>query len=182
MIVGLLGPVPNGYDKCAAVIAERMCRVDGEGSNMNVPPKPDAAVEAYCQSIPVHMLSLGDVVGGSICIAVSKARYGLPEVLADLCTSFIHVPHVDTEAVSFLLDTPSCLSIALHEITSKLRFDERLFEGHKYDVAQRPRHSSHDVSMIRRMQRMQKREDYEAEAEQCSNILAEFDMIEVGDY
>jgi len=51
-----------------------------------------------------------------------------------------------------LLDTPACLSILLHEYTGWAGYNERGFQGHKFDVI-RPRHDESDEAEKKRMAR-----------------------------
>jgi hypothetical protein len=78
--------------------------------------------------------------GGNFCIVLSKNWKGLPTHLARTCDFFVHVPHVNIPPVEgrqpeLLLDVPSCLSITLHHLTQWAGYHERVFQGHKFEVA-----------------------------------------------
>lgn len=77
---------------------------------------------------------------GNFCIVVSKNIKGLPTLLAQTCDFFVHVPHVEIPPVDgrqgdLSLDVPSCFSITLHHLTQWAGYHERVFEGHKFQVA-----------------------------------------------
>ena len=111
---------------------------------------------------------------GSLCFALCKARHGLPCALAQHCDTFLHVPHHapaatggdDTSMLLLpLLDTPSCMSIALHEITSQLNAYGAEFHGHKYTVARAAR-ATHATSTAKRRLRQQCLADYQKEVDE----------------
>ena len=58
----------------------------------------------------------------------------MPVSLAGVCDSFIHIPYPRALGERPLVDPPSCLSILLHEFTSWAGYNERTFQGHKFDV------------------------------------------------
>jgi hypothetical protein len=85
-------------------------------------------------SYPVHSRHF---IEGNCCFVVNKKPKGLPISLASSCDFFIHIPHVSVTEDDNLcvLDIPSCLSIILHHFTSWANYDERGFQGHKYEKA-----------------------------------------------
>lgn len=77
---------------------------------------------------------------GNFCIVLSKNGKGLPTRLAKTCDYFVHVPHVEIPPVNgrhddLPLDVPSCFSITLHHLTQWAGYHERVFQGHKFQVA-----------------------------------------------
>ena len=75
------------------------------------------------------------------CFAVGKDRQGLALSLAQYCDAFVHVPHhnydTNSDNTPILLDHPSCISITLHEFTEHAGYNERKFQGHKFQVTPR---------------------------------------------
>jgi len=92
---------------------------------------------------------------GNICFAVSKLRQGLPHSLAKYCDSFVHVPHINLHSDRPLLDSPACLSILLHEYSSWAGYDERTFQGHKFEVV-RPQQTDVDDAARKHAERAAK--------------------------
>uniref|UniRef100_A0A7S1YY15 tRNA/rRNA methyltransferase SpoU type domain-containing protein n=1 Tax=Ditylum brightwellii TaxID=49249 RepID=A0A7S1YY15_9STRA len=87
---------------------------------------------------------------GNNCFILSKNWRGLPKNHAIHCDSFVHIPQISVlpkdddiqiEMAPFqFLDVPSCLSIALHHFTAWARFQERNFEGQKFQVVRKQHH------------------------------------------
>jgi hypothetical protein len=91
------------------------------------------------RSYPIHARPF---VEGNCCFVISKNWKGLPSSLAHECDLFVHIPHAqptsDEESASGrLLDAPSCLSIALHHFTAWAKYNQRDFQGHKFEVGGR---------------------------------------------
>lgn len=89
-------------------------------------------------SYPVHTKPFSKC--GNYCIVLSKSNKGLPVELAKHCHFFLHVPHleippVEDQPADLPLDVPSCLSITLHYWTQWAGYHERMFQGHKFQVA-----------------------------------------------
>lgn len=112
-----------------------------ESSGVVQPVLPAASTVAPASlgsSYPVHGYPFQY---GNLCVALGKKSHGLPWALARHCDSFIHIPHEEvfiapgSTASPYLLDIQSCLSIALHQFTRVVGYDERTFEGHKFEVA-----------------------------------------------
>lgn len=145
-IVGLLGPLPDGYDATGypvlekepsgltTVVADGDCDLSSEVST------------GARRSIPLAAFAFSK---GNICFAVSKLRQGLPHSLARFCDAFVHVPHVKLHTDRPLLDAPACLSILLHEYTIWAGYDERTFQGHKFAVVRPQRADVDDVARKR---------------------------------
>lgn len=152
-IVGLLGPLPDGYDATGypvlekepsgvtAVVADDDCEYGGDDGDLSSEVSTGAR-----RSIPLAAFSFSK---GNICFAVSKLRQGLPHSLAGFCDAFVHVPHVKLHTDRPLLDAPACLSILLHEYTSWAGYDERTFQGHKFAVVRPQRAGVDDVARKR---------------------------------
>jgi hypothetical protein len=138
-IVGLMGPLPGGYDEAGAIVLpftdESSTGVTMmRGKNVD---RIDDTLNDHTQrrSYPVHAFSF---TPGNICFVISKSRSGLPSSLFELCESYVHIAHSTFCAGDdWLLDTPSCLSILLHMYTNWANYDERTFQGHKFEVARR---------------------------------------------
>jgi hypothetical protein len=92
------------------------------------------------RSFPIHVHPF---VEGNCCFVISKNWKGLPSSLANQCNFFVHIPHAEISVEGTLggrlLDPPSCLSIALHHFTAWAKYDERDFQGHKFEVGGRER-------------------------------------------
>jgi hypothetical protein len=92
-------------------------------------------------SYPVHAKPfMSQSSRGNYCVVLSKSNKGLPMELATHCDFFVHVPHVaiqsvDGQQADLPLDVPSCLSITLHHLTQWAGYHERVFQGHKFQVA-----------------------------------------------
>lgn len=93
---------------------------------------------------------------GNYCFVVSKNARGLPLTHSSICNTFVHVPFVfvpdfsETTNIhrqkqapklekSYIppyrfIDVQSCLSIVLHHYTSWQKYDERTFQGYKFNV------------------------------------------------
>ena len=102
------------------------------------PLESDTQSSALPMSYPVHTKTFSR--HGNYCIVLSKSNKGLPMELAKLCHFFVHVPHVaippvENQQADLPLDVPSCLSIALHHWTQWAGYHERMFQGHKFQVA-----------------------------------------------
>jgi hypothetical protein len=124
-IVGLLGPLPDGYDERGYSVV-----LDEASGTMRC---NDNTSSTAIRSFPVDALEFAK---GNICFVISKSRPGLPVRLAKFCDTFVHVPHSAVYSDSdTLLDTASCLSILLHTYTSWANYDERTFQGFKFQVA-----------------------------------------------
>jgi hypothetical protein len=124
-IVGLLGPLPDGYhERGYPVVLDDLSGTMRCSDNASITAK---------RSFPVDALEFAK---GNICFVISKSRPGLPVRLATFCDTFAHVPHSTVYSDSeMLLDTASCLSILLHTYTSWANYDERTFQGCKFQVA-----------------------------------------------
>jgi hypothetical protein len=123
-VVGLMGPLPDGYDHAGYTVSE-----DESSGMMHFRSERE---ELSRLSFPVDVFAFSR---GNVCFAVSKDRQGLPLSLARLCDSFVHIPHMNLYTGDEpLLDTPSCLSILLHEFANWAGYNEREFQGHKFDV------------------------------------------------
>jgi len=153
-VVGLLGPLPNGYDHAGHNIHEIEGRVTFDSTAATLSPH---------RSFPIETFSFSN---GNICFVVAKQRQGLPLSLARLCDAFVHIPHMAHVTTEPLLDTPSCLSILLHEFTNRAGYSERNFQGHKFDVARSMRQRAKDDAQSVRSKRIQDRVDQEAAAEE----------------
>lgn len=174
-VLGLLGAVPNGYEKKPLVQTE-----DNQGGILSAGMTENELQQQQEHpsrkfSLPIHLYSPSNITG-SLCLVVAKGRQGLPASLARLCDAFVHVPHHDLAVgdekpcctTNPLLDTPSCMSIALHEITRRMvGWNERQFHGQKYELAQQANtQASSVVSVMKRRQRQQYMEEHQREAEE----------------
>jgi hypothetical protein len=149
-IIGLLGSMPDGYETDGYTVYGDEDET-GLAQVLNVAASKTLK-ELSIRSFPVftHPFS-----SGNACIVLSKKhRSGLPLSLARHCDAFVHVPHVaiphgDGESPT-LLDTPSCLSITLHHLTTWAGYDERTFQGHKFEVT-RPARDAVDADGTSRL-------------------------------
>jgi hypothetical protein len=149
-IIGLMGSMPDGYETDGYAVYEDEDET-GLARVMNVEAgKP--LKELPIRSFPVFTRPFSP---GNACIVLSKKlRSGLPLSLARHCDAFVHVPHAAIPHQSgespTLLDTPSCLSITLHHLTTWAGYDERTFQGHKFEVT-RPARDAVDADGTRRL-------------------------------
>lgn len=133
-LIGLLGSMPDGYETGGYAVYEDEDET-GLAQVLNIAASKKLK-ECPTRSFPIFTRHF---TAGNACIVLSKKhRSGLPLSLARHCDAFVHVPHVaiphkDGESPT-LLDTPSCLSITLHHLTTWAGYDERTFQGHKFEV------------------------------------------------
>lgn len=136
------------------------------------------------KSYPVHTNPFQR--GGNFCIVLSKNWKGLPASLAEVCDLFVHVPHSvivseETEA-RLLLDAPSCLSITLHHLTQFMGYDERVFQGHKFEVAFVQKGRLNSFQPKRGKSRKEVKEENRLEAEMADATALGNIFGESGDY
>jgi hypothetical protein len=147
-ITGLMGSCPNSYSRNGYCVTKQ-----GDLAQINIAAlhNPEKYVENCAEnlllglSFPAPFFHVDLSRTRNICIALSKEKFGLPLSLANVCDSFLHIPHpiggVISDAVDQifppLLNTPACLSIALHEITAKCGYSENVIHGHKFTVVKK---------------------------------------------
>lgn len=106
-------------------------------------------------SLPVHTRPFPpETKKYSCCLVIGtpKQRSALSTDLARHCTLLVHVaqrdirdklegsntpPQVAYDPTIPLLDQPSAMSIALHDLTEHIGYTERTIEGQKFEVAQK---------------------------------------------
>jgi hypothetical protein len=142
------------------------------------------------QSYPVQSFPFSQCVGNNnnnkmntggggdannICFVVSKQKQGLPMPLFRACDAYVHVPfssrrvqkgnnNDDDESSHnniLLLDSPACLSIVLHELTTQMQMvycEERTFQQHKFHVETRNRHCNKQYSESRKAKRAEEKQ------------------------
>jgi len=137
------------------------------------------------KSYPVHTNPFPEPERGNLCIVLNKSWKGLPLSLARACDFFLHVVHapIVTTKPELLLDVPSCLSIVLHHVTQWAGYDERSFDGFKFQVAhvQRGRIETflHDPKH-KTAHRIESKEENERAAKQSVDALGNM-FDELGD-
>ena len=135
------------------------------GFDGNTDPKVDPAGQPLHskRSFSAHQRNFPSD-GKNVCIVLNKNARGLAVNLAAVCDSFVHIPHTPvifptvptttatqttsngsndkgagSAAVALtprpLIDTPAALSITLHHFCAWAKYNERAFQGHKFDVA-----------------------------------------------
>lgn len=142
-LVGILGGVPNAYDASGYNVVERH-ETDFVSVKTNEP-----ASSTSKRSYPIHTRPF---VEGNCCFVICKSPNGLPKSLANQCDFFVHVAHVQVNndiETSRLLDVPSCLSITLHHFTAWAKWDDRSFQGHKYEVGTTKQPSEKEREAVR---------------------------------
>ena len=158
-LVGILGGVANAHDVNGYSVVE-------ENAVFNVVVRKETIDQSTAKrSYPIHSRPFCD---GNCCFVVSKRPKGLPTSLASQCDFFVHIPHVNVmnDDNLHLLDTPSCLSITLHHFTAWANYDERGFQGHKYEKAMTQQLSSEAKEAARlgrlevRRQQMEEANEY----------------------
>jgi hypothetical protein len=146
----LRAPMEEGGCGCNRLVG-MLSGVAGAFSSFGYPVKQEdglaqVCVQTHCgdtllpiQSFPVNTRPFQS--GGNVCIVLSKLPRGLPLPLANVCDDFVHVPHsarfLESSNAAFdcLLDTQSCLCITLCHFATWANYAERVFEGHKFEVA-----------------------------------------------
>jgi hypothetical protein len=149
-LIGLMGSMPGGYETDGYAVYE-------DEDEMGLARVLNVAASKTLKELPVRSFPVftRPFSAGNACIVLSKKlRSGLPLSLARQCDAFVHVPHAaiphkDGESPP-LLDTPSCLSITLHHLTTWAGYDERTFQGHKFEVT-RPARDAVDADGTRRL-------------------------------
>lgn len=156
-LIGLLGGVADAYDSDGYIVHKVQERIQVA---VQQPPETLSSKRSF----PIHVHPF---VEGNCCFVISKNWNGLPSFLANQCDFFVHIPHaaipVEGTLGGRLLDTPSCLSIALHHFTAWAKYDERDFQGHKFDVGRRER-SDHEKEATRSARVKARRQMGSAEA------------------
>ena len=111
---------------------------DTEDNNHNTTTTTSCSSSVYYSpSYPIHKRQFP--INGNICFSINKRSIGLPIIQAKHCDSFMHV---ETSSSSIpnnlfmygLLDSQTCLSIALHHYNAFIGLEERDFHGQKFDV------------------------------------------------
>lgn len=123
-------------------------RNDCNRSNTNNTNSADTTANATTtkkQSYPIHTRPFPK--HENICFSMNKRSLGgLPMEQAELCDYFVHVqtaPPLPLPSMSStppipihgLLDSQTCLSIVLHHFNAFTGYEERTFEGQKFDVS-----------------------------------------------
>lgn len=182
-IIGLLGALPDGYDKLGNVLQE----VDGE----SIVPLADYRHASSNQGIitldsisfPVNERPFS--IRANTCLVVGKEKLGLPARLAQFCSLFVHVPHspiyTETGSPVPLLDIPSTLSITLHHLTDFLGYQERDFQGHKYLLSARTRIDSTEQAR-RNEEKRKTREELDKLTDAHGRIFVDEVLDYNGDY
>lgn len=161
-IIGLLGSFEDGYETLYLSIDEKSSSVKAQ---RDATPKNVQLLTN--ESTPVHEFRTNP----NCCLAVHK-NTGLPLILAEHCSRFVHVP-----VVYGLLDCPACMSIVLHEFTEQFDYTEQGFRGQKFAVV-RPNREA--MKAQRSQQRLDKKLINEKEA---AEIVMYGDLFEAtGDY
>ncbi|CAB9519786.1 expressed unknown protein [Seminavis robusta] len=115
------------------------------------------------------------------CFVICKStRGGLPASLAQVCDFFVHVPHqsITCSATTCttennngpyrppLLDIHACLAVVLHHFSEWAGYDERTFEGHKFQLV---RHNPQQELEQRQQERKRQKEAILQEEEEMGN-------------
>lgn len=174
--LGLLGGVPDAYDFSGYSVAE-----ENETHFVARQTKNETTFSCAKRSYPIHTRPF---VKGNCCFVISKNPKELTNSLGSQCDFFVHIPHVNVatendESTSWLLDVPSCLSIALHHFTAWAQYDERGFQGHKYEVGMTRQPSPEEKEAIR-IARAKAREEASDDAIGVGGMFGEDDND--GDY
>jgi hypothetical protein len=130
-IIGLMGPLPNGYDS-------ENCPVYNDHTTNCVKFTSDGALSNRCSM----SLDTMKFARSSICVGLSKERQGLPLSISRSCDALVHIPHLPFCGDTSLLDTPSCLSILLSSLCEHIGFNEQDFHEHKFDVTRPTQHKT----------------------------------------
>lgn len=159
--VGLMGGVPNGHDDLGYSVVEESekVKVVAPGSIM-----PESS-SSFPRSFPLHARPFK----GDCCLVVGKQSKGFPMSLslAQLCDSFIHVPHGGSAEFT-MLNTESCLSIVLAEFYLWAEYPNGLYIGQKYET-QKVHKGGLETQEVERQERLQEREKIAQEAQATMN-------------
>lgn len=180
-LVGILDGVADAHDANGYSVVE-------ENDLFHIAPKAitDGGQSLTKRSYPIHTRPFVD---GNCCFVVSKSPKGLPSSLASQCDFFVHVPHgsVTRDDNLRLLDAPSCLSITLHHFTAWAHYDERGFQGHKYEKAETQQLSEEAKEAARlgrievRRQQMEEANEYAIQEDAISGMFGQQETND-GDY
>lgn len=188
-LIGLLGGAPGDHQEYELVVNEHL-----ESSTVQVSLLPEERTGTpYPNSMPVqHVQPFSQ---GNCCLVVSKNMRGLPISLASCCDMFVHIPHVDVRSDgadsprASLLDSQSCLSIALHYFAAFAECDERDFQGHKFKVVRQQQGvASRSLEDGRKAKAAARQEAKRLAAEEAkeaiddSSLVNVFGMEPCGDY
>lgn len=161
-IIGLVGSFENGYETLNLGLDEKSNNLRAQkgitSDTLNLLTK---------ESSPVHAFK----VNSSCCLTVHR-KFGLPLSLAQHCSRFVHVP-----VISGVLDTPACMSIALHEFTEQFEYTEQGFRGQKFAVV---RPNLETVKAKRGQERLNKKLLHAKERDEIENYGELFEAT--GDY
>ena len=136
-IVGIVGSIAGGDE----VYSPRGLRLWQDECN------PDFVEVIKTQGDSVSHIDLGKTMpvhsrqfSGDVCFLMSKDKRGMPVSQANMCHSFIHVPHGNYEPCDdSLLDHATTLSIVLHHYTAWCGYEERSFsQSQKFDKEGKP--------------------------------------------
>ena len=125
--------------------------------------------------------------GRDHCFVICKYKKGLTASLAVHCDKFVHVPCMDMGGGLYdppLLDVPSCLSITLHHFAESAGYDERTFQGYKFELdKQRRKNAPKDsVSKENCARKEKEREMQEKTANETLESMGGFFEDGDGDY
>lgn len=161
LIVGSLGCVPDGFSADGYQV---LCHNDGI---VRVTTNHDdkATDESIGLSLPVHVGKFS----GTVCLAINRLGEGLSRDLGVHCDSFVHVPHEQAGVAPVgLLDTPSTMSIVLNYVCDQLKMNERIYEGHKFQVAERKAGPDLADEAFRRERQLRRQQQVQEEVDEDS--------------
>jgi len=129
--------------------------VHNKERNCLLPSSDDTDPEITKVSCSIHERKFS--LDKNTCFFLSlSARTGISIDQGKYCDSFVHIPHhfipqPELEATSscctYLLNVETCVSIVLHYFASFVRYDERMFQGQKFEVNKKSNHQRIDESV-----------------------------------
>jgi tRNA G18 (ribose-2'-O)-methylase SpoU len=170
----------------------------------NVPPNDivDISSTPLPPSYPLHTRPFSR----RICLAVGKRPRGLPLSLAQLCDTFVHIPHFGLPTSpssspcyhdSSWLTAEASMSIVLHEFALWAGYGRTIkddstssdgkvvhYQGQKYDVAQKHKGESGADEILRKKEerRAQREQDAKLEGAFQGNVFGSAAEDDAGDY
>jgi tRNA G18 (ribose-2'-O)-methylase SpoU len=191
-VVGILHGMPMEDDSKAAAVHEVVVVQGGEGSELSNNNNKTATPTVVCatgspqsslnsntnatissrKSFPIGSRPF-DASANSHCFVFSKSSRGMPVSLAQVCDFFVHIPHRSCRSRSMgpspaapLLDCHACLSIVLHHFSEWAKYEERTFQGHKFQLDRHPPPNAQQRQTLHHQRQIEQKALYQEQEEQ----------------
>lgn len=184
-MTGILGGVPTIDQSTVVEVQEDFTAGIFQAVLPQISPKEGKTTKTTKLSFPVGSNWLEETK--IHCFAICKSKHGLSSLLARHCDRFVHIPHRSMGGEfsnNTLLDLPACMSIVFHHYTTRAGYDERTFQGHKFEL----RSAQHGELEKQEERRNKRQEDKKRQYEEMGAVEAHdmatglFDSAECGDY